>query len=502
MTAVVFFPANTLGVTVCPVFNGHKAVVSCNTDRLKDGKYAAAEMAAFKHNVQATAFLNPEGVNSGENVGYGQTLRNVGDTGRISFGLYYRTDRWVNPSTGESEPIPDYGLTAWTAAGAAAFSEAVAGQAKPVRYPNHGQQMFDESGGALGYDAATETYGASGASETLEHTARQLAYFETIAGLRLSTASYANGRIEAGLLNLPYLLGIRNSAYSFQGAGLVSYAGLSRMDLMSRASTTRAWDAANAGQFADQAAALAYMRTQVAAAISSGGWFSDFMHWHSLYDSSDVEFFDPYFAAIDEEIGAADVWRAGNNEATEYYVLRESIEKVGSFVDGAAVRIAYRFKDGFPGSTDGIPNALAAERIATPISLQIDLTGTPLAGQDIACDQARSIRKLGSDQWIVNVLPAHFADGYFGATLRAGGGPYYSAARPALSHSSGLVTSDMPVKFLVWRKPSTSSISALELVKRGDDWRTSYPVPVEAGYDYYVGAITPSRVSSVLEIAP
>lgn len=501
MTQAVFFPANNLGVTVCSIFNGHEAIVSANTDRLIDGKYAAAEMAAFKHNVQATAFLNPEGAASGENVGYGTTLRNVAETGRISFGLYYRTDRWVNPSTGASEPIPDYNASTWTAAGVASFSGAVLGAAKATRYPNHGQQMFDISGGAYGYDTATQAFGASGGSETLLHTQAQLNYFRMIAGLNISSASYANGRTEVGLLNLPFLLGTRNSSYSASGTGEISYSGLSRMDLMSRASTTRAWDAVNAGQFADQTASLAYMQSQIAAAISAGGWFSDFMHWHSLYSAGDVEFFDPFFAAIDGAIDTADVWRAGNNEANEYYVLRESIEKVGSFVDGAVVRIAYRFKDGFPGATDGISNALAAGLIDTPISLQIDLTGTPLAGQDIVCGQARSIRKLGADQWIVNLRPTLFGDGYFGASISAGAGEYYDAARPGLSYLSGIVSADRPCRWAVWRKPSGAPMADLALVKREHALSASLNLSSAAGHDYFVGAITPSRASAVLEVS-
>lgn len=499
----VFFPINALGATVEPIFNGHVAIVSDNTDRLIDGKYAAAELALMKHNVQGTSFLNPMGVESGENVGYGQTLRNVGDTGRIGFGLYYRTAHWVNPATGVTEGIPDYGLTAWTAAGVAAFSGAVLGAAKGERTPNHGQQLYDISGGAYGYDAATEQYGASGGSETILHTAKQLDYFRSLAGLEISTASYANGRFEAGLLNLPYLLGTRNSSYSYTGSGLISYAGLSRMDLMSRASTTRAWDAANTpGQAADQAAALAYMQTQIAAAISAYGWFGNFGHWHSIYDADDAEFFDSFYAAIDEAIDGADVWRATNPEATEYYVLRESIAKVGSYVDDdGSVRIAYQFRDGFPGDTSGIDNALPAALIGTPISIRIDLTGTPLAGLDIVSSEARSIRKLSGNQWIVNILPRQFGDGYYGAILRAGAGSYYDAARPDLSFAAGTVTADRPCKFVVWRKPTASGIEALALVERRTDWRTSLPVAVAGGYNYYVGAITPSRNSAALEIA-
>ena len=48
----VFFPKNNLSVNVCRVFNGHLAPITFNTDRLKDGKYALAELEAFRNDLQ------------------------------------------------------------------------------------------------------------------------------------------------------------------------------------------------------------------------------------------------------------------------------------------------------------------------------------------------------------------------------------------------------------------------------------------------------------------
>ncbi|MBN9475412.1 MAG: hypothetical protein ABS43_01820 [Bordetella sp. SCN 67-23] len=506
MTTVILFPANRLGATVCPIFNGHTAIVSSNTDRLIDGKYDAAELALFRHNCQGTSFLNPLGVDSGENANYGPTIIAVSGTGRISFGLYYRTDRWVNPNTGSAEAIPDYNLATWTTAGVAAFSGATLSGAKPSRYPNHGQQMFDISGGAYGYDVATKTFGASGGTETFAHTQRQLDYFESIAGIRISSASYANGRNEAARLLIPHLLGVRNSSYSYSGTGLISYDGLSRLDLMDRRSTTRAWDAVNAGDFPDVAASMAYVQSQVRAAIAANGWYTDFVHWHSVYDRTpagpmDARYFDTFYGAVDEAIDSADVWRAGNNEAAEYYWLRGAINKLGSYVDNdGSVRIAARFADHNTAHTDGIPNTLPASRIQTPISIRIDLAGTPLAGQNITCEQAQSIRSLGSDQWIVNIRAREFGNGYYGAVLRPGSGNYYSAARPILTASGSTVVADQPCKFVVWRKPYGGAASSVDMVSRTVEFAFSVQVAAVDGYDYYVGAITRSRMSSVLDL--
>ena len=500
MTTALFFPANKLAAEVCRVFNDHVAVVCQNTDRLKDGQYAAAELGLFKHNIQGTSFLNPVAVSAGENQNYQQTLLDVSGSGRISFGLYYRTDYWRSPATGATEPIPDFNATAWTSAGAAVFSGAVVGAAKAARYPNHGQQMYDISNGALGYDVATQKYGASGGSETILHTRQQLDYFRDLAGLNLSVGSHAVGRDNGALLHIPYLLGMRNSAYSYTGSGDVRYSGMSRLDLMSRASTTRSWDAIQAGQ-STQEQALAYVQSQVQAAIAAGGQYSDFMHWHSLYDFNDTDYFDPFYSVINTAIGASDVWRAGNSEATEYYFLRDAIDKIGSFVDGASVYLAFRFKDGYATTNStGIPNTLPVDRIQTPLSLRVDLTGTPLAGLNIVCDQAASIRKKTGNVWVLNVRPTEFKDGYYLARIRPGSGSYYDATVPTLSVSENTVSADRLCKFVVWRKPIAGTEKDIAVVSRTTGYSTSVPVVRTSGYDYYIGGITQSRMSSVLQI--
>src|SRR5690606_17242551 len=97
-----------------------------------------------------------------------------------------------------------------------------------------------------------------------------------------------------------------------------------------------------------------------------------------------------------------------------YYVLANSIDKIGSYVHDSKAFVFIRFKDMFLGSdTNGINNAIDPTRITTPISIEIDLSGTALAGKNIASDQAVMVRSLGSNKWIINVRPVNtFKNGY------------------------------------------------------------------------------------------
>lgn len=502
---VLFFPANKLGASICPIFNGRSAIVSLNTDRLIDKKHELAEIGLFKHNLQATSFLNPLGVAQAENANYAQLLKDVRSTGRISFGLYYRTDFWVNPVTEKQELIPDYNGTVWTAAGAAAFANAVVGQAKASKTPNHGQQMYDISNGALGYDFVSQKYGASGGSETRMHTALQRSYFKELADVNISSGSYANGAQGGAKLHIPTMLGLRNSVHSVNGAGDIKYTDMTRAEMVSKASTTRTWDAVNAGQFATQAASLTYTKTEVQRAIAAGGWFSDFMHWHSLYDAADTAFFDSYFSAINEAIGSADVWRAGNNEVFEYYALKAGIDKIGSFISGGAAYVFVRFSDAFRNSnTDGISDAIDPSLINTGLSVQIDFTGTALAGKTLTSGHASTCRSLGSNKWIFNVKPSDtYKNGYmtFKITETSDTSKTFNAAVPVLTATTAGVTSTLNCKFVVWRKGASEADTAYRAVHRTADYQAALNYAFDTvNYKYVIGGITRSRISSTTSI--
>ncbi len=492
---VLFFPDNKLGAEITPFFNGHVAAISATTDRIIDNKYELAEIALFKNNQQGTVYLNPFGVSNNENADYGNLIRKIKKTGRIGFGLYYRTDYWINPLTGNQEVIPDYYSTKWSANGATYFDVTI-GAAKSVKTPNHGQQMYDISSGRWGYDFNNGVAGSNGVKEAKLHTTMQLDYFKDLAQLTLSSGSFSNGATGGALLQIPYLLGMRNSGCSYSGNGDTSYF-FNREQGISKPSTTRTWDMQRAGHFGTQNQSLKYTQLQVKRAINTEGWFTDFMHWHSLYNFDDTAFFEKYFKTIDDTIGESDVWRADVGSVNEYYFLKSAINKIGSFEHKGDVYIFVRFNDNFTGTnTNGIDNSVNAKLINTPLSIKIDLSGTLLAGKSIGGDRVQSVRNLGGDKWVVNVRPKRFGDGYFTFKITEEDAHIYNPARPVITKNETGFTSNLPAKFVVWEKSSNPK----ELL-RTSSYSENVRFSLESGKSYFIGAITQSNQSSLVEVS-
>jgi hypothetical protein len=501
---VTFFPGNKLGATIEPIYNGHTGVITQNTDRLVDGKYALAELNAFKYDIQLSSFLNPYGstgfpVGNSENVNYGETIKKVHDTGRISFGIYYRTDSWYNPINQQIEIIPSYNSTTWTQASVDAGFDVQVGATKPIRYPNHGQQMYDESNGAYGYDFTTNTVGGSNLIECNLMSEAFISYFKGISGLRLTNMSYTNGEQLMAPLLKPYFIGGRNSEYSWTGDSNIDY-NPTRQQAISKASSTRTWDAHRAGRFVNQAQAILYAQGEINKAISLSGWWSDFMHWHSLYNFGDVQFFELFYSGIRSTVGEQDAWMAGYGEALEYLFLRDNIVNIGSYVHDGKVNISVWVRDrNKDGVTDGIPDAIDMSLLKTPISVRVDLTGTILAGKDIICERAHSIRKLGNNVWIVNIPYSGFGE-FGGVEIEEGSQHYYDSNKPTLTFSGNTVTANMPSKWVVWRRPASAGIETISEIDRVNEPSGSISIAKVSGYTYYVGAISRSNHSSLIEL--
>lgn len=500
---VVFFPANKLGATVEPIYNGHQAIVSQNTDRLKDFKFEKAEIELFRSDIQGTSFLNPRGAAIGENANYGELLSKVGGTDRISFGLYFNTDSWISPETNSYQQIPDYYATAWTSAGKAVFEGVVIGQTKPARYPNHGQQMYDVSNGKLGYDLVSGQEGVSKLKETKDWINWQIDELVLESGRRLTSLSYMNGRPEMFPLLVPYFLFGRNSSYSWVGDSKVDFSGQSRNDMISRTSSTRTWDAVNELRFPTQTDSIVYTKSQIRRAIETKGWLSDFMHWHSLYEagSGDLPFFRMFYEGIRSEVGSEDVWMAGNNEASEYYFIRESVRSVGSFENEGKVYLLYEIFDKYKANISGIPQDLDCSLLKTPISINVDLTGTALAGKNVKCKNATSIRSLGGNRYIFNLPYSLPTEGFASFEIsEATAGDYYSTTRPTITRSSNTISVDVPSKVVIWRKAVGADDKTIREVYRNNTLGLSFNYTFESGYSYFIGAISKHRHSSLIEV--
>lgn len=500
MREVVLFPENKLNISVCEFYNNHYGAATQETDQLRRGNYEVPEMELFRHNIQGTAFIDSEyAVQAGS--AYRNKLLKVSKTGRISFGLYYLNQRWYDETLDKTTTIPDYNYSTWTDWGASYFSGITEGDPKPTRYPNHGQEMYDVSNGEYGYDYINDVFGQSNCLETFQHSINQFGYYSDM-GLILSGASYSLGQTGGKELYKISNLGIRNSEYSFSGDSDIGY-NIPPDDFKSKASSTRTYDSYSGGDLPTAAASLAYSATQVERVYVEGGWYNDFIHWHQMYRDNEMDFFNQMFGMMDSAIGSNDVWRAGYGEVLEYSSLKRSVKNLGSFIDGDSIQLFVQLDDPEKDSaTFGVSNAINFELVNTPLSFKVNLAGTPLSSKNISCDSAALIRDLGNDEWVVNVLPSRFRNGYFNFKVyeSASSEYYYSSERPTLTFSNNEVTTNTPCMFVVWRKPVGGDEYDIEEVSRSADYTDAYEINVESGYNYYVGGLTASRVSNLLEV--
>ncbi len=521
---VIHFPDNILEATLENWFNGHVAAVTQDTDMLQTNKYELAEIALFKNNVQGTAFIGANDEVLGGSTNYATLLPKLIGTGRISFGMYFNTDWWVNPLTGVFEEIPDYYSQTWTSKGVAAFKGAVLGAAKPTvdgignqiisyRYPNHGHQMYEISQGDYGYNFLTNTSGESNYSELKQSIDIQKTRLNNW-GIKHSGFSFKNGRNDGYKLLIPYFLAGRNSDSMPTWGGTLSDApitpfSLIRYDDINKSSSTRVWDswysmkdADNQPFFATIADAIVFMKQQIQRAITAGGWWSDFIHWHSLYVYNTPEMFQDIFQAIDMQIGSQDVWRAGYLEVAEYSYIKGLIDMVGSLERNGELYFYYRLKDKFKGTnTNGIANDVDLSYLSTPVSIRISTIGTSLAGKDITCEQATLIRKIDSNTWVISVpLISKTDEEVISFRVKQGSAAYYSNIKPAITRSGNTFTSTVPSKWVVWRKLTTDSLNTVREVSRDNVLKSSFTHTIETGYNYYVGAISKYGHSSLIEI--
>lgn len=110
------------------------------------------------------------------------------------------------------------------------------------------------------------------------------------------------------------------------------------------------------------------------------------------------------------------------------------------------------------------------------------------------------MRNKGGNVWVINILPSIFVNGCYVAKLTAGTGSYFDASVPVLSYSGDLITASLPCKFVVWRKLTGSTDYTIATVNRTTTYATTVTVSRAVGYDYFIGGITRSKMSSVLQI--
>ncbi|MCE5252060.1 T9SS type A sorting domain-containing protein [bacterium] len=519
---------------VYPCDHRYGAVASWSqcTDVLVPSTRYDAELWGFKYNLALTVFDSPFSITVTTD------KSECSQTGRLSWEVYFQIDRWVNPDGWEypkdykyySEKdypyIPDYFLKEWTEVGQHYFPDVTVGAVKPYKYPNHGQQLYDLSGGRYGYNWQNGRSGEIDVVSDLIVYHRE--WVKQISGRYPSCFSYRMGEIGVRYAMEKWFIAGRNSAFNASGKSRTSY-GVSKItgkylgypdrfnytadEAICQPSSTRYWDCWNtklsSQAFETRIEGIAYCESVLEKTLENHGWYNDFTHWHDTC-KDDLEVF---FASQRFAIGDAFVFTGGYGECMQHRFLRDSVDNITTRWEGNTCIIEVHESNWIGG--------LPIEVFSIPLSVQVDLSGTALAGNDITSNDSPGIRKIAPNLFSVDVpftaqgnfLPVHIAP----TTT-----PHYlDFVRPnflSITAADRILTveTDKPVRLaLFWTKRDEPEYETVILC-RCNDLATKHVIDfndtalltyggkrswtdVETG-DIYIGAITETKQSTLSNV--
>lgn len=304
--------------------------------------------------------------------------------------------------------------------------------------------------------------------------------------------SYTGGNDDNKLDFLPYILGGRNSE-PFNGSNDIRYgAGLTDVDLISRAGAFRFQDYSSISSYRKGtfAAGMTVLDGLVASVISGGGWYSQFCHWNDFtLESYQLE---DYFSHLAGELTGEDVYKGSYNSIVEYYFVKEAIDTVTA--NGDTVTIEYSKK--YPGSPYGF--------ITTPSWIKVDLTGTNYAGKDIMVSHGGKIRSVGSDVYYISIdLDFDETEVSFNIFITTTPS-YINLNMPSVNRTGQSVTSDIPVKITLFNKLKSDELvyGDVNVSERQLTANTAFTLATTydlVNRDYYLAYITSEGMSGVIQ---
>ncbi len=473
-----FQSKNILNAKVCNFPYGKKAgFVEVSDYNIYPNEYLMFFLA-MKNNIRLTTFINYWEAGNAV-MGYNE--------GICDYDIYYSTDRWRNPTTGALELIPDYYATAWTSAGKAAFPSVTVGATKVTRYPNHGQEMYDISSGALGWNFTTGVPGTSQGWEMRSIVIYLRDWYKNQFGKNPRTFSYRNGQKGGSYMFMPYFIGGRNSdllqtnltencktSFGKNNGINLGYpqTNFSRYDFINNQCSIRTKDMGTTGNIIYMGTPTqvnSYTSSQISNTIANGGNITNFIH-RTQYNSDYTgrENFDTYLGVVNST-GGNNIWRWSYGEMCQYLIMREMAEVVSSQVYKDKIIIAVKKVDKWKDTlTKGISEKLIFDLFSDAfVSVEIDLTGTFLEGKNIKSNGG-TIYSLGSNKYTLQISFGNLTEGTAGIEISESTTQnYVDLTMPTISNvvKSGTILTfdtDIPCVSVLGYFASTSDIYHLE----------------------------------------
>ena len=492
-----------LNITVAEHRYNASSSMSINTDQSYPHSLWMAEYFAFKHNIGITVF---DYVISG--AGQASNRKEADITGRLSWELYLKTDFWFEPDSSTRQLIPDYYATKWTVAGASKFSNAVVGSSKNSRYPNHGQQLFDISGGLYGFDNQWNVHGLIDVHTKMIES--QVSDFSDLFGYRTSAVAYRNGRTGISDALLPYFISGRNSISSINSDSDIDYSNsITHKQAISRESSTR-WLTPGGFVGGGDSEATEYCIGEINRALGNSGFWNNFTHFHRLNTEILKESWQNFMEQIESTIGDNLVYWDGYGEINQYLFLRKSLESVTAFQDGEDVVIVI--------DMNNVSDDLKLESFRIPLSFTLNLRDSELTREDLGTGEAISVRKEETDVFNVEIMPIKLK----GLTVtRLSGTPaYLNLERPnirAVEEINGRVevTTDQPTRLTFFHVNRGGEEYSTSVLYRSNSLQSTHVIDFNIDSvrnyqsknsleeillgDVYIGVITDSGQSRISE---
>lgn len=310
----------------------------------------------------------------------------------------------------------------------------------------------------------------------MDYLLNQYKWIEENFGYYPSVGSYGYGLQTFKEDLKQYYLGIRNSAY------VVTDYNYDIADTSSFMTTTRQADMSG-----ERATVLTECSTALSNAITNGGWYRDFTHWHNCTGTMLAD----YFRTQRETISINNVAVVDFLTAIEYMKFRQSLLGINFYTYNGNIYI----------SAETNRNPVLSRDMETTLSVQIDLTGTILAGKDLSSNFG--IQKVSENVFIAEVPYNGYAilsESVLGEYLDFDLPTVTSAS---ISNGKLTVATDKETKVTVFAVPSGTDLYNATLVARDNVLTTNHSIDISltdiVNNDIYIGCITKEN-QSILQV--